>query len=149
MNDKILNILLAEDDQDDCLLFKEVLEELAASAQLTVVHNGEQLMQLLDQGGPLPDILFLDLNMPRKNGFACLEEIKQNEKLKDIPIVAISTSFEQDMVTLLYKKGVQHYIRKPNEFSLLKKVIQNALKLTTEPHSAQPLKENFVISDKA
>ena len=66
-------ILLADDDKNDQLLFKEALEELPVTTHLASVENGEQLMQLLNDGKELlPDILFLDLNMPRKNGFTCL-----------------------------------------------------------------------------
>lgn len=68
MNDKFLvNILLADDDKDDCLFFKEALEELPLSSQLTVMHNGEQLMRFLEEKtSELPHVLFLDLNMPKK-----------------------------------------------------------------------------------
>ena len=72
------NILLADDDQDDCLLFKEALDELAITVQLTAVQNGEELMQLLNKAEILPDLMFLDLNMPRKNGMECLFAIKQS-----------------------------------------------------------------------
>jgi CheY-like chemotaxis protein len=155
MNDNVLMILLADDDSDDCLLFRDALScllfrdalsELAVSTQLTTVHNGEQLMQLLNKNEPVPDILFLDLNMPRKNGFDCLVEIKQNEKLKTLPVITISTSFEQEAVSRLYKNGAQHYIRKPSEFSRLKNMIQHAITLTTNANTVQPLKEHFVLS---
>jgi CheY-like chemotaxis protein len=146
MNEKELIILLADDDADDCLLFKEALDELAVSAQLTTVHNGEQLMHLLNNNQPTHDILFLDLNMPRKNGFDCLNEIRQNEKLNDLAVVTISTSFEADTVSRLYKSGAQHYIRKPNEFSQLKTLIQNAITLTSKKVFTPVLQENFVLS---
>lgn len=126
------HILLADDDKDDCLLFKDALEELPISAQLTTVHSGEQLMQLLNKNEQLPDLLFLDLNIPRKNGFACLVEIKQNKKLKQLPVIIYSTSFRKDVVNLLYKNGAQHYIRKPNEFSVIKELIYYAITLTAE-----------------
>ena len=141
------HILLADDDKDDCLLFKDALEELPLSVHLTTVHDGEQLMQLLSKKNEqLPDILFLDLNMPRKNGFQCLSEIKQNEKLKQLSIIIFSTSFEQDVVDLLYKQGAQHYIRKPNEFSKLKEVIHQTLTLIAQENSSQPTRENFVLT---
>jgi len=142
-----LILLLADDDKDDCLFFKDVLGELPVSAQLTTVHDGEQLMQLLaGKTVELPHVLFLDLNMPRKNGFECLSEIKLDEKLKQIPVIIFSTSFEQDVVNLLYKNGAQYYIRKPAEFSQLKKVIYQALILATQENISQPSKDNFVLT---
>jgi CheY-like chemotaxis protein len=80
-----LNILLADDDIDDCIFFKEAVEELLIPTVFTIVHEGEQLMQLLTkEATDLPDVLFLDLNMPRKNGFECLSEIKDNKKLNQL-----------------------------------------------------------------
>jgi CheY-like chemotaxis protein len=140
------HLLLADDDEDDCLLFKDALEELPISTLLTAVHNGEHLMQLLNQKNePLPDILFLDLNMPRKNGFQCLSEIKQNEKLKYLPVIIISTSIEQNIINLLYKNGAQHCLRKPNKFSMFKKLIHHAITLTAQENFAQPPREEFVL----
>ncbi|MES2332080.1 MAG: response regulator [Bacteroidota bacterium] len=145
MREKELMILLADDDTDDCLLFKEALDELPVSVRLTTVHNGEQLMILLNENETQHDILFLDLNMPRKNGFDCLSEIRQNKKLDGLAVIPISTSFEQDTVDLLYKNGAQHYIRKPNEFSQLKRLIQNGITIVAETHTAQTVKEGFVL----
>jgi len=138
--------ILADDDKDDCLFFKDALEELPLPTNLVMVHNGEKLMQLLEEkAGELPLVLFLDLNMPRKNGFECLSEIKNNEKLKDLPIIIFSTSYEQEVVNLLYEKGAHYYIRKPSDFSQLKKVIYQGLRLVMQYETLQPAKENFVI----
>ncbi|MDB5210527.1 MAG: response regulator [Sediminibacterium sp.] len=145
MIERELMILLADDDADDCLLFKEALDELSVPVRLTTVHNGEQLMLLLNKNEMQHDILFLDLNMPRKNGFDCLSEIRQNKKLDGLAVIPISTSFELEMVNLLYKNGAQHYIRKPNEFSQLKHLIQDGITIVAETHTAQALKEGFVL----
>jgi len=147
MNLKHLNILLADDDTDDCIFFKEALGELMLSTNLTTVNDGEQLMQLLtNETNELPHILFLDLNMPRKNGFECLSEIKQNEKLKELPVIIFSTSFEKEVVNLLYKNGAQYFIRKPSEFSQFKKIIQQSLIAISQETISQPSRENFVIT---
>ena len=119
-----LNILLADDDADDCIFFEQALVELIIPTHLTSVHDGEQLKQLLtSEIIQLPNILFLDLNMPRKNGFECLSEIKTSEKLKQLPVIVFSTSFEQEVVNMLYQNGAQYFIRKPSEFSQFKKII--------------------------
>lgn len=142
-----LIIFLADDDRDDCIFFKDALEELPVSAHLTIANDGEQLMQkLIEKINELPHVLFLDLNMPRKNGFECLSEIKHSDKLKQIPVIIFSTSFEQDVADLLYKNGAHYYIRKPAEFSQLKKVIDQALRLVTADNLMQPAKENFLLT---
>ncbi len=147
MNLKKLNILLADDDTDDCIFFKKALSELVIPISLIAVHDGEQLMHLLINETPeLPHILFLDLNMPRKNGFECLTEIKLNNKLKQLPVIVFSTSFEQEMVNLLYKNGAQYFIRKPSEFLQFKQIILQALTLIVQGDITQPDRENFVLT---
>jgi CheY-like chemotaxis protein len=150
MNLDQLNILLADDDTDDCIFFKEALGELFLSAHLTTVHDGEQLMQLLtNETIVLPHVLFLDLNMPRKNGFECLTEIKLSKRLKHLPVIVFSTSFEQEVVNQLYKNGAQYFIRKPSEFSQFKNIIHLSLALITVENIFQPARENFVITVEA
>jgi CheY-like chemotaxis protein len=143
-----INILLADDDNDDCQFFKEALEELPLTTQLTTVHDGDQLMHLLTkETDRLPDVLFLDLNMPRKNGFTCLKEIKRDKKLTHLPVIIFSTSFDENVADLLYKNGAQYYICKPADFSHLKNVIHEAIKLSTQKSFSQPPKEKFLLSN--
>jgi CheY-like chemotaxis protein len=142
-----LNILLADDDTDDCIFFEQAVIELKVMANITTVHEGEQLMQLLtNKSKVLPDVLFLDLNMPRKNGFECLSEIKQSEQLKQLPVIVFSTSFEQDVVNSLYQNGASYFIRKPSEFSQFKKIIQHSLTLVSRGKISAPKRENFVLT---
>lgn len=126
MNVDSIHILLADDDVDDCLFFKEALDELPVSASLATVNDGAQLMEYLDSS-PLPDLLFLDLNMPKKTGFECLTEIHQKNKLKEIKVIIFSTHIDPETLKLFHSRGAHYFIRKPTEFSLLKKVINNAL----------------------
>ena len=136
MNVKPLNILLADDDTDDCFFFKKALEELHISTQLTTIHDGEELMKYLSENSEnLPDVLFLDVNMPRKNGFECLSEIKHTEKLQDLPVVIFSTNKSRDTISVLFKSGANIYICKPHEFSHLKQVISHALTMAAEKYS--------------
>lgn len=147
MNLNQLTILLADDDTDDCLFFGEAIAELVPDANFSAVHNGEELMDLLTkETASLPSILFLDLNMPRKNGFECLAEIKLNNKLKAVPVVVFSTSLEQEMVNLLYNTGAQYFIRKPSEFAQLKKLILHTITLIMQNNNTQPAKEQFVLT---
>jgi CheY-like chemotaxis protein len=142
-------ILLADDDKDDNILFQEVLEEIPLPTQLATVNNGEELMQLLNNKEQLPDIIFLDLNMPRKNGFECLSEIKRTERLKHIPVIIFSTSYEPETLNLLYKNMAQYYIRKPNDFTQFKEIIYQTLTLTAQADISQPIREKFVLSEQS
>ena len=148
MNKENINILLADDDKSDCYLFERVLEMITVSTTFNSVHDGEKLMEFLnDKTRALPTVLFLDLNMPRKNGFKCLEEIKLNKKLMQMPVIIFSTSFEQDIADQLYKNGAHFYICKPNDFNHLKEVIYQALQLIKAYPDSQPPKEIFLLSN--
>src|ERR1700679_1222517 len=127
MNITPFKVLLADDDVDDCTFFKKALEELSLSSHLAIVRDGEDLMKYLDDNSTdLPDILFLDLSMPRKTGFECLTEIKEDLRLMDLPVTVFTTSFgrstdfEQSLMNALYKIGADEYVRKPGDFEQLK-----------------------------
>ena len=144
---KQLNILLADDDKDDRFFFEMALDALTITTKLATVVDGEKLMVYLsDNVRQLPDVLFLDLNMPRKNGFECLSEIKGSKTLKQLPVIIFSTSFEQEVVNLLYLNGAHYFMRKPAEFSQLKKIIQQTVTLITQENKVQPTRENFVLT---
>jgi CheY-like chemotaxis protein len=147
MTSKKIHILLADDDLSDCLLFKNALEELPLDTSLTIVHNGEQVMdELAAIEKKLPDVLFLDLNMPRKNGFATLGAIKHSSELQNIPVVIFTTASNQEMIDVVFKDAAHYYISKPVDFLQLKKVIYESLTLITHKNHRLPLKENFIIS---
>jgi response regulator RpfG family c-di-GMP phosphodiesterase len=142
-----LNILLADDDIDDCLFFKTVVDSFPLPTVLSYVHDGEQLMKLLkDSTALLPHILFLDLNMPRKNGFECLAEIKHDDKLKALPVVMYSTSSEQDLTDRLYDNGAHHFIRKPSDFLQFKRVVHYSLNLIMQGNNVQRTRNNFILN---
>jgi CheY-like chemotaxis protein len=144
---KNINILLADDDKADCLLFKDALEELPVSATLAIVHNGEELIEeITKKGNKFPDVLFLDLNMPRKNGFASLGEIKRSTALQNLPVIIFSTASDVDTVKNVFRDAAHYYICKPADFSQLKKVIYEALVLITQENNPLPLKEKFMIT---
>jgi CheY-like chemotaxis protein len=145
-----INILLADDDKADCLLFKDALDELPVSAHLTIVHNGEQLIEELTQKRKmLPDVLFLDINMPRKNGFASLGEIKRSIEFQDIPVIMFSTASDEETVKNIFRDSAHYYICKPADFTKLKKVIYEALTLITQKNSRLPGQENFMITGES
>ena len=142
-----LNIILAEDDRDDRLLFEEVINELPVSVELITFNNGEELLEwLTDDKNQLPDALFLDLNMPRKNGFAALGEIKRNTKLQDLPVIIFSTATNNEMIKQVFKDAAHYYIRKPANFWELKKLIYKSLKLIADKDMDLPGKEIFMLT---
>jgi CheY-like chemotaxis protein len=141
-----LHILLADDDRDDRFFFDKALESLPFPIQFISIEDGEKLMSfLLKNSEKLPDVLFLDLNMPRKNGSECLSEIKSNEKLKQLPVIIYSTSLHEDVGELLYKNGAHYYVRK-TDFSELKKILQRLLTMIVENKFRRPSKDKFILA---
>src|SRR6186713_282388 len=129
MQTRSLQILLADDDRDDAFFFERALSGLNIHCELVYLKNGEILMKYLnDNMANLPDVLFLDLNMPRKSGTECLTEIKSSKKFKQLPVVIYSTSLRDDIADDLYNCGAHYYLRK-SELDELQKLLQHILTL--------------------
>ncbi|UII30298.1 response regulator [Fulvivirga ulvae] len=121
---KITSIIIAEDDSDDRLLIEDALNENnIPSEKLIFVSDGEELMDRLKDKANQPAMVFLDLNMPKKDGRQALKEIKQDEKLKHIPIIVFSTSSSEEDIRTSYKNGVNTYFTKPSKYSDMLEII--------------------------
>ena len=105
-------ILLADDDTDDCLLFKDALNELPVHTQLTTVYNGEQLMQLLSKDDQTHNLLFLDLNMPRMGGLEFLEELRGDPELRRVLVFVMTTSAAPEDRARAYDLNIAGYMLK-------------------------------------
>lgn len=128
MGNDVLNILLADDDADDRLFFKEAMEEINIDTMVSFVNDGSQLMYFLNQPDiRLPNIVFLDINMPVKNGMQCLKEIRNNRRFKDMLIVIYSTSGSENDMQEAFINGADAYLKKPNNFAELKSSLANVL----------------------
>jgi CheY-like chemotaxis protein len=142
----LLNLLLADDDNDDRFFFAKALKTVTIETQLTTVDDGKKLMlHLLKNAGNLPHVLFLDLNMPLKNGSECLEEIKSNEKLKHLPVVIYSTSLHEDVAELLYQKGAYYYVRK-TDLGELEKILQQILSSMLKKNFSRPSRSEYIVN---
>ncbi|MBK9478766.1 MAG: response regulator [Bacteroidetes bacterium] len=144
---KQIKVLLAEDDRYDRYVFEKAMRSIPLKSHITTVNEGEQLMNYLTNNTDnLPDVLFLDLSMPKKNGFECLFEIKENKKLMTLPVIILSTSYrkdsnyEQNLISTLTKNGAMQYIRKPDNSEALKMVLRLALnKLIEKMNNIAPI----------
>ena len=141
-----LHVMLADDDADDRHFFDKILKALPLQTRLVTVEDGEALMTYLSENSEkLPDVLFLDLNMPKKNGMECLAEIKLNAKLKRLPVVIYSTHMHEKDAGLLYKEGAHYYIRKTDIIELAK-VLHRVLNKMVVNKFARPSKDKFILS---
>ncbi len=125
-------ILLVEDDRGDQLLTQEALGESAKARKVLVVSDGEEALRYLRRAGeyrdpsraPRPDLVLLDLNMPKVNGRQVAEQIKADPELKLIPVVVLSTSNHLDDVEYCYRVGVNAYVHKPTNFDDFVETVQ-------------------------
>lgn len=139
-------IILADDDEDDQLFFKDAFSELKICTKVQTYNDGVDLMNYLNQPDAiLPDILFLDLNMPRKSGKECLSEIRSNSKFQDIAIAIYSTSSSEEDIEDTFVQGANIYIKKPNDFSVLKKILSDVVTINWQYHTSGLNKDNFLL----
>ncbi|MBL7691269.1 MAG: response regulator [Flavipsychrobacter sp.] len=121
-------IMIAEDDADDRYLLQAAFEDNGFMDELIFVENGIELLDHLNgavngEGLAMPDLILLDLNMPKKDGREALREIKENDATKRIPVVIFSTTNNKHEIVRCYDLGVNSYITKPNSFEQLVKVV--------------------------
>ncbi|MDO9254229.1 MAG: response regulator [Bacteroidales bacterium] len=142
-----IHILLADDDEDDRLFFKEAFEEIKIYTSVKIVNDGVELMNHLTQDNiQLPQILFLDLNMPRKNGIDCLLEIKRLVHLKDIAIAIYSTSSSDKDIEETFIQGANVYIKKPSDFNTLKKILEQVITVNWQYQTSGLNRDNYLLS---
>lgn len=126
MSDTI-KVLLVEDDPGDIKLTREALADGLIAIDLSVVRNGVEALEFLRQQGrfadsPLPDLVLLDLNMPRMSGSEALREIRRDDKLKDLAVAVLTTSAAEEDVVASFERGANYYISKPAGFEDFNKV---------------------------
>lgn len=129
-NDKPRVILMADDDEDDRMLTGEAIERAGLGGTIRFFADGAALMDHLtcdpgDLGSNSNDneIILLDINMPRKDGWAVLEELKSNARLRSIPVIFLTTSSNPDDVARGYRMGVNSYVTKPRRFDELVRLV--------------------------
>jgi CheY-like chemotaxis protein len=129
---KMITIVLADDDPDDRQLTGDAFSENRLVNRLDCVEDGEELMDYLNRRGkyealrndPLPGLILLDLNMPRKDGREALKEIKADPHLRRIPIVVLTTSKAEEDIVRSYDLGVNSYVTKPVTFKSLVELVK-------------------------
>lgn len=146
MQEDFILITLADDDEDDRLFFTDAFDELKINTVVNTVKNGRELINFLNHPETvLPNIIFLDLNMPILNGIDSLKEIKQNERYKDIAIAIYSTSSSEEDIENTFVLGANIYIKKPSNFNDLKKILSDVVTINWQYHTNGLNKENFLL----
>ncbi|HET7178821.1 MAG TPA: response regulator [Chryseosolibacter sp.] len=108
---------LVDDDIDDQEIFLTVMEDIAPRVRCVTALNGQEAMNMLTSGEVLPDLIFLDLNMPLMNGKQFLAACRQVDKCRHIPVIVLSTTSDKSSIEETFRLGAKDYITKPHKFS--------------------------------
>lgn len=142
---KPIHILLADDDRDDRFFFEKALSLVSIPNKLSTVHDGEQLTTfLVNNTANLPDVVFLDINMPRKNGAECLRDMKSNSIIAHLPVVIYSTSLTEESADQLYSDGAHFYFQKC-DFTELPDLLHKVL-YVMKKETKRPPRQRFVVN---
>jgi CheY-like chemotaxis protein len=132
----IHSIILADDDRDDQFFFKEVFSGINPSVQVEIAEDGVELLHLLTH--QVPDIIFLDLNIPVNNGLQCLKEIRNNPAFQHVPVVILSSYSRPNTIKTAYNLGANLFFIKPFKFTDLKAALKVLLTINwTDPHQVK------------
>jgi CheY-like chemotaxis protein len=128
MNAKLIDVLLVEDDAGDIMLIREAFADHKVGNVLSVVNDGVQAMAFLRRtgdyaGAPRPDLVLLDLNLPRKDGSEVLAEIKADPELATIPVVVLTTSEAEEDILRSYRLHANAYVTKPVDFERFSRIV--------------------------
>lgn len=127
MTQAVPNLLLIDDDADDQEIFLSALAFIDNSIRCSLASNGQEAIQHLGASESLPDLIFLDLNMPVMNGMQFLQELKSNQRTKHIPVIIYSTASDQHTIRQAQELGAYQFYTKPEKFSELVSMLHSLL----------------------
>ena len=123
-----MNILLIDDDPEDCEMLAEAIGQTESNTTCTMLHDGEQALEYLMHSEVLPSLIFLDVNMPGMNGSECLVRIKSQPTLKHLPVIIYTTTASEADEEKYLRLGASYVIKKPNTYAAIKNQVQVLLK---------------------
>lgn len=135
------HIMLIDDNEGDLLLMNEVLERIVVD-EVTVLKDGQEALDYFNNNCSIPEIIFLDINLPKKNGFEVLEFIRKREMLKDIPIIMFSTSSSIEDIAKSYRRDASIFLTKPEDFDRFECIVSKAVHFWI--NYTKLLQENFI-----
>jgi CheY-like chemotaxis protein len=129
MNRDPLAILLVDDNEDDIVIVQETFADAQLAHIMHTVRDGEEALMYLRREGPYKDVpqpglLLLDINMPKKNGFEVMQELKGDPQLRSLPVIMLTTSDREEDIVLSYAYGAASYIRKPVDLDQFRAVVK-------------------------
>jgi CheY-like chemotaxis protein len=141
---EVLNVLFVDDDADEYYLFNEAIEQSEQQVKMTRAKDGNDLMKILSTGNH-PDIIFMDLNMPYKDGLETLMELKSSSAFQNIPVIIFSTTSNSSQINTCYEQGANMYVVKPESFDQITSMVNKVFALDWKAKASPTSFSNFVL----
>ncbi|MCJ7934852.1 MAG: response regulator [Chryseobacterium sp.] len=146
MNKEFLNVIVTDDDENTLIFFKNIFKELKISIKVQCLHHGNELMKYLNNAEALvPEIVFIKYKIPGKSSIECIEEIRANLKFNNMVVAVYSDQISENEIEELFVKGGNIYMKKPDTFESLKKVLTEVITINWQYHTSGLNKENFIL----
>lgn len=143
-NSDTTEILLAEDDRDDVFVFELALKEIEQPVIMKVAQDGDRLFELLKES--IPDVLFLDINMPCRDGLACIIELRKNKQYDNMPVIMYTSMKDSKYIDECYRNGANFYLIKANRLQDLVENLKKIFAVNWKKMMFYPPKQQFVLS---
>ncbi|MBB6372352.1 response regulator [Chryseobacterium shigense] len=146
MNKEYLNVIAADDDEDNIIFFKNIFKDLKIGVKSQCFSNGEDLMHYLKSCGVIiPEVVFIRYDIQGKNSMECLEEIKADPKFSNIVIVVYAHEISETAIEEIFVNGANIFMRKPETYDGLKKSLTEIITINWQYHSSGLNKDNFIM----
>lgn len=146
MNKEFLNVIVADNDENNLIFFKNILKELKISIKVQCFSNGKDMMLYLNNNDAVvPEIVFIKYTIPGKDSMECLEEIEADSKFNKMVTAIFSEPISEDEIEDIFVKGANIFMKKPESFEALKKVLTEIITINWQYHTSGLNKDNFIL----
>lgn len=146
MNKEHLNIILVDNDEGNLVIFKNVFKDLKINIRVQAFHNGADLMEYLNsEDGLNPEVVFMNFDIPVKSSVECLEEIREDYRFGNLITAIYSDYLPENDVEEVFVRGANIYIKKPDDYDALKKVVSEVITTSWQYHTSGMHKGNFIM----
>jgi response regulator RpfG family c-di-GMP phosphodiesterase len=146
MNKEFLNVIVADNDEDTLIFFKNILKELKISIKVQCFSNGKSLMEYLNNDDAvIPELVFIRYTIPGKDSMECLDEIHSNVKFSKMVTAIFSDPIPEIEIEDIFVRGANIYMRKPESFETLKKILTEVITINWQYYTSGLNKENFIL----